>query len=150
MTNAEKWKDQILNKIDNCDEFAVINGMPGKCKESNCDICKFYNSEVDCLRPAVRWMLETYIEHPKLTKQQHAFCEAFPDMWLADSISSGAVLYSEKPEISSTDMFRLYIPHECTIMIIPEKIISFPFMKPFIESGELYNTSEMLKWEMDE
>ena len=29
---------------------------------------------------------------------------------------------------------------------IPDKIISFPFM----ETGKMYNTSEMLKWEVEE
>lgn len=152
MKNYEKYDKEIKEILDEGFDIAVIKGKVKKCSESDCFDCAFDfgNSDDSCKLGFYNWLFEEYIEPPKLTKRQRAFCEAFPDMWLADSISSGAVLYSEKPEISSTDMFRLYIPHECTIMIIPEKIISFPFMKPFTESGELYNTSEMLKWEVEE
>lgn len=152
MKNYEKYDKEIKEILSQGADVALVKGKIKKCSESDCFSCAFdfEDNEPSCKLGFYNWLFEEYIEPPKLTKRQHAFCEVFPNMWLAKSISSGAVLYNEKPEISFTDMFRLYIPHECTIMIIPEKIISFPFMKPFIESGELYNTSEMLKWEVAE
>lgn len=149
MKNYEKYDKEIKEILDEGFDIAVIKGKVKKCSESDCFDCAFDfgNSDGSCKLGFYNWLFKEYIEPPKLTKRQRAFCEVFPNKWLAKSISSElVVLYSERPEISYTDMFRLHTSYECAIMVIPEKIISFPFIEP----NKIYSTSEMLKWEVDE
>ena len=149
MKNYEKYDKEIKEILDKGFDIAVIKGKVKKCSESDCLDCAFdpRNSDDSCKLGFYNWLFKEYIEPPKLTKRQRAFCEVFPNKWLAKSISSeSVVLYSERPEIFYTDTFNIHITPQCKFMIIPEEIISFPFMEP----NKIYSTSEMLKWEAEE
>lgn len=138
MTNFEKYKYEILQITDTGSDVGLINGKPVGCDETSCckcdmqKICEYRSKEYELLK----WAVSEYKEHPKLTKRQHAFCEAFPNMYIKKYTGYGMHLYNDTNQESS----------DFESITISNKIISFPFM----ETGKMYNTSEMLKWEVEE
>lgn len=84
MTNYEKFKDKII-EIISCGPdggLAVRNNKPELCCTLNCDECDWGPKatrlciEGDYEAKVKEWLNAEYVEPPKLTKAERAFCES--------------------------------------------------------------------------
>ena len=143
MKNYEKYDKEIKEILDEGFDIAVIKGKVKKCSESDCFDCAFDfgNSDDTCKLGFYNWLFEEYIEPPKLTKRQHAFCEAFPDKWLARTYYNQLYMFSKKPKRENGGWNS---SPSSSLMVIPNNFISFPFILK--EDAKPYSTSEMLTW----
>lgn len=81
MTNYEKYKDELIKILSNnviCG-LAIQNGKPAVCDGIPCSECDFagQNSRSGtCAQKLKDWLNAEYVESPKLTKAERAFCES--------------------------------------------------------------------------
>lgn len=149
MINAEKWKDEILECVNTDGIVALCKGKPTPCNKMDCNDCDLYDINGGCGNNLIRWMLKEYMEYPKLTERQHTFCQTFPSKWLVRH-NEQIYLYEEKPTLSDGGIMTTNVPNAIALLI-PKKFIEFPFIKPIEqEKNEIYSTSEMLTWEVEE
>lgn len=152
MTNFEKYKDEILNFIDDCKFFDcsvavdLTTGKPEKCCKIDCNKCLFRNS--NCNQGLIKWLYEEYkelkIETPKLSKFEFDFCNTVLYGYIVRNEDGDLVLFKREPvrkfaTISSkygywTDSYDEY---DSGISI---NITLFPFIT--------WNTSK--KWSVEE
>ena len=73
-TNFEFYKDEIMEIVEQKKGIAVVNNRPIICDKTLCNICELKCAF--CEWRFIQWLLKEYIEPPKLTKRERAFCEA--------------------------------------------------------------------------
>jgi hypothetical protein len=81
MTNYEKYKDELIKILSNnviCG-LAIQNGKPAVCDGIPCSECDFVGQNSrsgTCAQKLKDWLNAEYVESPKLTKAERAFCES--------------------------------------------------------------------------
>lgn len=130
MTNFEKSKEELINLIAN--RMALVGGKPVGCFGVDCHNCDFYRRDDKCRERAKEWLLSEYQEPaPKLTKREREFLECFT--------------YPTHKEIHRKD-YGLFI-----VAGDPENGFSISNdMFPFINSGETWTFTDLLKLEVEE
>lgn len=143
MKNYEKYDKEIKEILSQGADVALVKGKIKKCSESDCFSCAFdfEDNEPSCKLGFYNWMFQKYIEPHKLTKQQHAFCEAFPDKWLVRTYYNQLYMFSKKPKRENEGWNS---SPSSSLMVISNNFISFPFILK--EDTKPYSTSEMLTW----
>ena len=153
MTNFEKYKNE-LKKLGS--DIAIKYNKPTTCWDiRNCTECEINLGRGNCNIARMEWAAQEYQEYKKpikLTPQQHAFCKVFPDKWLVRSYSGQLYLFEDKPELKDGSWTKLNLPHTeklpYVVMRIPQCFIDFPFI--IYGESEVYNTSVMATWEIEE
>ena len=101
MTNFEYYEDEIKAIINRSDIYYGVglkDGKPVLCDDITCDMCDFDYINHVCWVQAIKWLYEEYTPPtPKLTKQEHAFCEAVGSGWLARESDGKLWLFEKKP-----------------------------------------------------
>lgn len=63
MTNLEYWNDVLIAIARTRDNFAVRDGRPCYCSNSNCELCDFKQDKpVACRREVLNWLIKEYDE----------------------------------------------------------------------------------------
>ena len=82
MTNYEKFKSRIITLFSRGMTLAVIDGDPCCCRDNSgvipdaiCECCDLYGIG-SCEEARIKWLYADYVEPPKLTKAERAFCES--------------------------------------------------------------------------
>lgn len=142
MTNFEYWKDRILEIIRSDSLFGLFNGEVVDCHNLPCDDCGFSGY---CTRKRFEWLYSEYIDRPKLTKKERAFCELVETGWLARDKDGSLYFYDDKPY--KEDGFWRIKKHY--VYINP---FIFPFEFSFIkfEDKEPWSVEDLLKLEVEE
>ncbi len=93
MTNAEKWKDKLLE----LEEIAVSkeDGRPYECGDLGCGKCKLGDSCADYL--LIEWLLAECKEPHKLNQKERMLCELLDTGWIARDMDSFLFFYKNKP-----------------------------------------------------
>lgn len=84
MTNYEKYREEIIKILSYGPNsgLALRNGKPRSCNSLNCDQCDWGSKaarvciEKDYENAVAEWLNAEYVEPPKLTKAERAFCES--------------------------------------------------------------------------
>ena len=131
MTNFEKWKDEIADISNANRRVAVVNGKPAICPTIDCKSCDF-KGNVNCHYELLKWAASEYQEPaPKLTKREREFLECFT--------------YPTHKKIYRKD-YGLFI-----VAGDPGDGFSISNdMFPFINSGETWTFTDLLKLEVEE
>lgn len=61
MINAEYFKEQIKELLDNGYDIAVVKGKPAICVSTDCNVCDFY-SERSCTHNTAKWLISEHEE----------------------------------------------------------------------------------------
>lgn len=103
MTNYEKYKDFIRERVKLNESFGIIGGIPKDCREISCAKCIFSNNCYaneygDSILEFFTW-LDTEVKEPYiLTKEELAFCLMAKTGYLWRGIKYNNLFYSkEKP-----------------------------------------------------
>ena len=101
MLNAEKYKNEILEKSNVVFDFSISKDRHTieKCL-GVCDNCIFSNMGEHCSNVKVNWLLSEHKEPVKLTKFEYDFLNAFQDKessYLARDKDGSIFLYLNKP-----------------------------------------------------
>lgn len=149
MTNAEFYKNEILGMVRNNQTIGLQNNKLVTCKGLSCEDCGFSTFKTrcnhECENVKIKWLYSEYKpQKPKLTKQEHAFCEAVGSGWLARNRNQVLYLHEEKPVKDSYYGWTL----DSTFMCLSSFLLpSFDFIER--EDEEPYSVKEMLEWEVE-
>lgn len=145
MTNFEFYKDKILELAKNNKCFTIKNDAIVSCDDIFCYDCAFDDPDYICENKKTKWLYEEYTPpKPKLTKREHAFCEAVESGWLARDEDEELYLHQNKPEKRTITWVGDITSSEINLRFYP----SFDFIT--WEDDEPYSIEEMLKWEVEE
>ena len=94
MINFEKFKDEILETIEQGDNIAFKNGVITPCSTTNCMECEFYTGN-GCNKKFIKWL---YAEaKPTLTAKERAFCEIVNEGYIARDKDGELYIYANEP-----------------------------------------------------
>ncbi len=122
-TNFEYYKDEIFKITNSNNNFAVINGKIKKCSETmGCKGCLFVE-QWSCVNGKIRWLYAEYIEAPKLTKRERAFCEYVGEGYIARDQDGNLNWYDLEPskEEETDDLYGEWKSREGCYAIIAKK-----------------------------
>ena len=149
MTNGEYNKDKILEMCDTDVRIAIgKDGEIQSCKEIGCRKCVLFDSSLSCQNTRIKWLYEERKEDlPKLTKQEHGFCVAVGEGYIARDKNKKLFYYHRKPikydkGWSVVDLFRRW--YEVKV-VSPH--LKFDFIK--WEDEEPWSVEDLLKLEVE-
>lgn len=160
MTNFEKFKDKILELIDD-DEFSshrvavdLTTGEPEECDKFDCNRCLFQNS--NCNQRLIKWLYEEYkelkVETPKLSKFEFDFCNMVLYGYIVRNEDGDLVLFKREPmrkfaTISSKYGYWInsYDEYDCGISL---NTTLFPFIT--WHTSKKWSVEELRKLEVKE
>lgn len=104
MDNYEKFRDEIIEIIGKARNIAIENGKPVSCSSISCDLCDWGNGKCDGITFQKyydlfkEWANAEYVEPPRLTKAERAFCEwLVSGCYIARDSSGDLYIYIRKP-----------------------------------------------------
>ena len=163
MINAEYYKDEILDLINNGEDIAFnkytkklmpCEPMPeyddGSCKDCLWG-CNAENPDLeDCVFATIRWLLAEHKEYPILTRFQYIslikLFKIYDYKWIAkDKNNKEALFFMHKPQKNITGKWWNPTTEEnCyEIFTFPIELDNFPFIK--WEDIEPWSIEELLK-----
>lgn len=81
MINAEKYRDEILEKVDKTERFAIKTDNQNvfrNCMDLECSECLFNEGTGLCYFERMKWLVSEYKEHIKLTRFEYEIlCHLF-------------------------------------------------------------------------
>lgn len=107
MINAEKYRDEILNIINNDYYLAVNKNNPNgvsKCGSFRCTDCMFSkkeNGKAKCTRNRMNWLLSEYKEPIKLTRTEYSLLRHVYKLYykyIARDKNGDISLYLDEPD----------------------------------------------------
>ena len=78
MINAEKYRDEILAKVDKTERFAIEKDSQNvlrNCIDLECSECLFNEGTGLCYFERMKWLLSKYKKHIKLTRFEYEILE---------------------------------------------------------------------------
>ena len=101
MTNAEFYKNEVLELVRNDQGIALENNRLVACKGLICEDCDFAKfdawSNHECENVKINWLYSEYKLQKKLTKREYNFCRLMKTGWLARNSSGILNLFEGKP-----------------------------------------------------
>lgn len=106
MLNAERFKEEILNIVNDDFSLAVNKNNPNevcKCGSFPCTVCMFSklkDGKVRCTRNKVNWLLAEYKEPVKVSSLEHELLKFWDNedfKYIARDSGGTVFLYREKP-----------------------------------------------------
>ena len=106
MLNAEKWKKEILEKLNIHNDFAIAeeDKRIKSCASTGCSKCLFNVTEESCTSAMTRWLLSEYKEPVKLTRFEYELLKFWNDKeykYIARDSNNMVFVYHEKPSKNS-------------------------------------------------
>ena len=103
MLNAEKFKDEILAKVDKTERFAIETNNQNvlrNCIDLECSECLFNEGTGLCYFERMKWLLSKYKKHIKLTRLEYEILkwekkEGYK--YIARTSSNSLFFYANKP-----------------------------------------------------
>lgn len=141
MTNFEKYKDEILQMVENGKEFLGFNGEKiihcgGK---RYCHTCIFNNASGNCDGSFIKWLYEEAA--PKLTAKERAFCEIVGDGYIVRDCDGILTCYFCRPKKRSADWHSENPNYRCLAQSY------FKFIK--WEDEKPWSIADLLKLEVE-
>lgn len=96
MINFEKYKDKIKELYRN-GNVGLYKGKLVSCDDLSCNECDLSGANESCLFKLLEWCLQEYIEPPKLTEREHAFCVAAKSGYIARDENGNLCYFTGKP-----------------------------------------------------
>ncbi|MGF6375027.1 hypothetical protein M2140_000061 [Clostridiales Family XIII bacterium PM5-7] len=153
MLNIEKYKEEI--REIGIDDIAVDEktGAVVGCGTIDCCECAFGLDEIDidmCNEDTLDWLTSEYVEKPKLTKRERAFCEFAETGWIMrrDSLDHPWFFPKHKPHRDEYNNWRYSLNGaSCLNDIIDTTDKLFPFI--IWKDEEPWSVEELLKLEIE-
>lgn len=109
MLNAEKFKDEILAKVDKTERFAIETNNQNvlrNCIDLECSECLFNEGTGLCYFERMKWLLSEYKEPIKLSKLEYDILKYLSDntihMYIVRDGNGNIFLYDEEPQKSKS------------------------------------------------
>lgn len=103
MINAEKYRDEILAKVDKTERFAIETNNQNvlrNCIDLECSECLFNEGTGLCYFERMKWLLSKYKKHIKLTRFEYEILKWLIDKdykYIARDSGGGLYVYYEQP-----------------------------------------------------
>lgn len=109
MINAEKYRDEILAKVDKTERLAIETNNQNvlrNCIDLECSECLFNEGKGLCYFERMKWLLSEYKEPIKLSKLEYDILKYLSDntrhMYITRDGNGNIFLYDVEPEKSKS------------------------------------------------
>lgn len=72
MTNAEYFKEQIKELLENSYDLAVVKGRPAACGNTKCEMCDFHAKGCGSSSYAIKWLTSEHLEEKTIKASELA------------------------------------------------------------------------------
>jgi hypothetical protein len=150
MTNYEKYREEIIKILINSQKLAIVDNKPAACGDGiQCRLCDLSDDGEGCTAGSLAaglkaWLNAEYVEPPKLTKAERAFCESLqPGCCIVRNVTGCLYVYTEKPVKSGMSWSLPGAKHTCCTSIGAIHNVSFPFVQ--WEDEQPWKVEDLLK-----
>ena len=150
MTNFEYYKEEILNIINENEDFGLLNNKPTPCVHIGCEECDLDQGR--CSKDVFKWLYAEHKEQPKLTKKERQFCELVETGWITRDRDGKLGFRTLKPSkgISYWNVDDHEHPDYIYMPIYHKPIFECNFSFITWDDAEPWSIEDLLKLEVEE